>query len=148
MHNRTHFMPKKSSIATKLRSRKTWRRYLNEPKRVSGACFMCGKELTIIKDYEYWALVENQFPYDAVASTHHMLVPRRHVATGEELTSKEGDELEEIMDGFKDSGYYDCILLNFPAAQSHPTHFHFHLLIWTRIIPKFSLKKLVSSFIP
>ena len=32
-----------------------------------------------IKRFEHWLIIENEFPYDAIAETHHMLVPKREL---------------------------------------------------------------------
>ena len=34
----------------------------------------------MLKEWQYWALIDNKFPYSAAFKTHHMLIPKR-VAT-------------------------------------------------------------------
>ena len=124
-------MRNKANTGTVLRTGATWEAYKNSPKRGSAKCFMCDYfDLPIVKAFNYWLIVENQFPYDAVSVIHHMLIPRRHFArhmNGEELR-----EFVTIKKRLAADGEYDCILENFPIGQSHPSHLHFQLLQWKR----------------
>ena len=50
------------------------------------ACSLCEKEA--IKQFTYWKITENAFPYDLIAKTHHMATPLRHI-TEDELNAEE-----------------------------------------------------------
>ncbi len=81
-----------------------------------------------IKEFKYWLIIENEFPYDAIAELHHMLVPKRSVAFDWDLLSRE--ELEEY--NFIRKEYlpelYELIWENLPKNRTIPEHFHVHLL--------------------
>lgn len=80
-----------------------------------------------IKEWEYWALINNDYPYDAVYRTSHMLIPKR-VATKKDLSKTELNELNQIIEELSDK--YDCYLVNFANKQSIKNHFHVHLLVY------------------
>lgn len=80
-----------------------------------------------IKEWQHWALIDNDFPYSAAFKIHHMLIPKR-VVDEKNLTDDEHDEMHEIINEL--SEVYDCILLNFKKKQSIRDHFHLHLLIY------------------
>lgn len=115
---------------TALRTPETWKRYQNAPK-LEG-CFLCTESGDIVKRYKFWFIVENAYPYDAVAEIHHMLVPKEHMCNEEGLTEAMTDEANEIMEELEEKGVYDCFMRNLTVAQSHPTHLHYHLLKWKR----------------
>jgi len=122
----------KGNIPTYLRTDKTWDAYQTAPKRHNG-CFLCdGDDLNIIREFIDWYIVENQYPYDAVAETHHMLVPRRHVKHEDSLTHNERKSLEIILKQLDEETYYDCVCRNFTVGQSHKPHLHYHLIVWKR----------------
>jgi len=89
--------------------------------------------MKIVADYTYWRLIENNYPYDEVASVHHMLVPKQHVSFKDGVSEEAKKELVLINDGFETSGEYDCIMQNFSVGQSQPQHLHYHLLTWKRV---------------
>jgi diadenosine tetraphosphate (Ap4A) HIT family hydrolase len=80
-----------------------------------------------IKEWHYWALINNAYPYNLAYKTHHMLIPKRE-ASQEELSEQEKAELELILNEL--SGDYDCRLINFRRKQSVLHHFHIHLLVY------------------
>lgn len=124
----------RATQGTKLRTPKTWAAYQKSPKRDADDCFMCSRnDLVVIKDFFNWVIVENQFPYDAIAETHHMLIPKRHFSKEMEGNDQESEEVLNILYRIDESGKYDCILKNFTVGQTHPTHFHYHLLKFIRV---------------
>lgn len=124
----------KSHTNTALRTPETWARYQNAPKRRDGSCFMCDLDgIVIIKEYQHWVIIENQYPYDTVAEVHHLLVPREHEPRADELSVHCIDESSDIMSELEKEGYYDCIISNFPVGQSQKQHFHAHLIKWKRV---------------
>src|SRR6056297_587011 len=87
-------------------------------------CRLC--DAVTVQAFENWRIVNNRFPYDAVATTHHMLVPTRHV-TEDELTTAEVAELLEIKQTAL--SMYDCIIESLPHNKSIPEHHHIHLVV-------------------
>lgn len=121
-------MEKRSDINTKLRTPECWYDY--QTREPSDECFLC--DIETLECFMYWFICENQYPYDNVATTHHMLAPIRHVAHEKDLTKFEKRELELILNRLNDAGNYDCIMRNFTVGQSHKSHLHYHLLTWKR----------------
>lgn len=80
-----------------------------------------------IKEWEYWTLINNEYPYDAVYRTSHMLIPKR-VVTKKDLNKTELNELNQIIEELSDE--YDCYLVNFANKQSIKSHFHIHFLVY------------------
>jgi len=91
----------------------------NEP------CSLCNKPS--VKDFQDWRIVENSFPYDRIASTHHMIVPRRHVAESE-LNDNERAGLIEIKKDAINSNY-EYVIEATNRKKSNPAHFHLHLIL-------------------
>ncbi len=77
-----------------------------------------------IKEYTYWKIVHNQFPYDNIATRNHILVPKRKVANTMELETHEIEELSLI----KSILDYEIIWENLGDARSVKQHYHLHLL--------------------
>lgn len=77
-------------------------------------------------------IIGNDYPYDAVADRHHLLIPKQHTNRVTDLSVAAQQELSIILMELEASDRYDCQLTNFPVGQSHPTHFHIHLLRWKR----------------
>lgn len=88
-------------------------------------CDLCEKEA--IQKFERWKIVENSFPYDQIAETHHMLATIRH--TDEQgLSSGELDELKIIKITFVNDNY-DWVIEATTKNKSIPGHFHQHLIV-------------------
>lgn len=100
-----------------------YKEYLQSEK--SDVCPLCEK--AAIKSFIYWKVTENNFPYDKIAKTHHMLVPLRHVAE-EQLSLEELVELKKIKAEFV-SPDYDWMLEATNKNKSIPGHFHLHLIV-------------------
>ncbi len=84
----------------------------------------------LIRNYTYWYIIPNLFPYDAVTSVHDMLVPHRIFSTMSECNQEERQEYEKIIDELEKEKYYDAIIKNFSKIRSIPRHLHLHLVIW------------------
>jgi diadenosine tetraphosphate (Ap4A) HIT family hydrolase len=84
-----------------------------------------------IREFEHWYLIENLFPYDKIATVHHLLIPKREVAFGEPMLPGEEEELLRIKKELAPE--YDAMTENFPRNQSVPGHFHLHLLVYKEI---------------
>jgi hypothetical protein len=101
-----------------------YRKYLQETS-MDTACVLCDKEA--VTEFKYWKIVENIFPYDLLAETHHMLMPIRHIPE-KELTNTEKEEWMKIKEELVESKY-DYIIENTFKNKSIPAHFHQQLII-------------------
>jgi diadenosine tetraphosphate (Ap4A) HIT family hydrolase len=108
---------------TTLRSPAMHTKYLTHPKDPN---FM--NTANSIRDFNYWRIIENKFPYDTIAETHHMLVPKRQALNWVDLDIDEMTELDGLI-MYDLPEQYDMILLNFPKAQSVKDWLHFHLIV-------------------
>lgn len=89
-----------------------------------GACPLCDEPA--LKQFTYWKITHNNFPYDAIVSTHDMIMPLRH--TDEVGVSKEEwMEFEAIKRDYIHATY-SFILENMGSTRSIPKHFHLHLM--------------------
>ena len=93
------------------------------------SCLFCTKEpLKENYSFKYWKVLPNDFPYDAVADVHDMIVPKRHFASDFEMTPEERAEFLEIKkDILPVWGKYDSMLENF-IRNRNVHHYHIHLL--------------------
>ena len=83
---------------------------------------------TPIEVTEYWKIIPNQYPYDAIAEVHHLLVPVRKVVNELDLNVMERVHLDECKAWIRDEQLYDMIIMNFPHQQSAPQRLHYHLI--------------------
>ena len=83
-------------------------------------------DLPHVKDWKYWVLVENEFPYDKISVRHSLLVPRRHFTEDENMSSDERQELFFIKAEFKMSKEFDAILENIKHNRTVPDIYHIH----------------------
>lgn len=116
--------------AQTLRSKETHAQYVQflEDKmagRIPEKCIFCEKEL-LLKEFHYWMVLDNRFPYDRLYQTSHMLAPKRHVATEMELRVGEMSELLNIKE--KHLRDYHLIIENIGDRVSIKNHFHLHIL--------------------
>ena len=109
-----------------LRSKATEDRYekYKESKPNDGKCVLC--EAEVVKNFKFWKIIHNDFPYDLIASTHDMILPIRHVKETE-LTEEERLELLEIKADYLN--IYDAILESTPRMKTVPTHHHLHVFV-------------------
>ena len=89
------------------------------------SCALCGREG--LRSFTYWKIMENLFPYDRIAKTHHMIMPIRHV-TEPELNQDELRELLEIKEQVLHQEY-EWIMEATHLTKSIPDHFHLHLIV-------------------
>jgi diadenosine tetraphosphate (Ap4A) HIT family hydrolase len=108
---------------TALRSPEMHERYVNEPKDKD---FMTNAPS--IKEFEHWRIIDNKFPYDTIAETHHMLVPKRQITEWIDIEIDEMSEWERII-MYEIPQKYDMWLMNTPKAQSVKDWLHFHLIV-------------------
>lgn len=88
-------------------------------------CPLC--EAPTIQEFEYWRIIPNKYPYDAVALKHEQIVPKRHTA-GDDLTEEEQAELVTLKKGALNESY-TFMIEALPKTKSIPGHFHLHLMV-------------------
>ncbi len=124
-------MPKKVR-RTFVRSKETMESYMNflkeRSKMTNPPNFLDTLEQNAIKTFKHWIIVENDFPYDAIATTHHLLFTRRNVDFNwDKLSKEELYELSTLKQTYLPDNY-DVLWENLPGAQSIKNRFHLHLL--------------------
>ena len=80
----------------------------------------------IVKEYTYWRIVENDFPYDTMWERHYMLAPIRKVTAHRELTEEEKKEFLKIKES-EFMAQFDQFLENMGETRTMPGHLHYHL---------------------
>ncbi len=121
---------------TFLRSPETMAKYMkvSEERRINGHSvnpFLSLQEKPV-KDFKYWVIIDNEFPYDAIATVSHMISPKREVAFDWELLNEdEKSEFEEIKNSYIKANY-DVLWENLPSGQTIKGHFHLHLIVLKR----------------
>jgi diadenosine tetraphosphate (Ap4A) HIT family hydrolase len=88
-------------------------------------CPLC--TMQSLKEFSFWKILVNDFPYDRIADVHHMCVPHRHVVEGE-LTEEERAEFTEIKRSTLLMNY-DYLIETCASCKSLPGHFHVHLIV-------------------
>ncbi|TSC67729.1 MAG: hypothetical protein G01um101466_651 [Parcubacteria group bacterium Gr01-1014_66] len=88
-------------------------------------CVLCPK--IPLHSFQFYKIVQNDFPYDRLAETHHMLIPLRHSAESE-LLKEEKIELQHIKEDYLDENYHYIIEAT-NRNKSVPGHFHLHLIV-------------------
>lgn len=92
---------------------------------LAGGCVLC--EAHSLKDFALWKIVSNKYPYDRIATMHHMIVPRRHVRDSD-LSDAEKAEYEEIKKDYLHKTYEYMIEATY-KKKSVPEHAHVHLVV-------------------
>lgn len=92
---------------------------------LDNGCRLCLS--TPLNTFTYWKIIPNDFPYDKIAQTHHMLVPLRHV-TEDDLTDEEKKELRDLKLSYLNE-HYQYALEAMHKNKSIPGHFHIHLIV-------------------
>lgn len=85
---------------------------------------------TILREFEYWVLIENRFPYDRMARTNDMLVSKRPLQSHYDGTDAEQAEYDTIMKTLAAENFYDAYMENFPKIKSVKKFVHIHLIRW------------------
>lgn len=86
----------------------------------------------LIKEFDHWVIIPNGFPYDAIASTSHMISTKREVAFDWNLLNEqEKAELEHLKETYLKE-HYDVLWENLPRGATALHHFHLHLLVLKR----------------
>ncbi len=135
-YNFFHMDPTKKVTRTFLRTEESMNRYM----QISEERKRLGQKPThftdwhegLIKEFTHWVIVTNEFPYDAIASTSHMISTKREVAFDWALLSPEElAEFDQIKRDYIRSNY-DVLYENLPSGATISNHFHLHLLILRR----------------
>ena len=92
---------------------------------LNGGCKLC--ESPSIKDFRYWRIIRNDFPYDLIAQVHDMIVPRRHVKE-HSLSREERTEYAVIKTTYVENNY-EFIIEPTVKLKSIPEHFHLHVIV-------------------
>jgi hypothetical protein len=92
---------------------------------LDGGCRLC--EAPALQSFTYWKIVENKFPYDAVASKHDMIVPLAHQNINK-IPQEAWWELSQLKETFI-SEHYDFMIEATKRRLSIPAHFHLHLTV-------------------
>lgn len=87
-------------------------------------------EETVLRTFTHWLIIENRFPYDAMTSINHMLVPKREFEDYYEATEAERNEYHEIIRTLGAEDYYDALVENLPRSRSLTRYNHIHLVRW------------------
>jgi len=86
----------------------------------------------LVKEFNNWVIIKNEFPYDAVASVSHMISTKRNVAFDWNLLNEEElKEFAEIKNTYIKENY-DALWENLPRGITVPIHFHLHLIVLKR----------------
>lgn len=121
---------------TFLRTEETMRKYkeitdYREKNGIKVDCFFDWKK-ALVKEFDNWVIIENDFPYDAVATVHHMISTKRETPFDWKLLNEqEREELQKLREGYIQENY-DVVYENLPKGQTIPGHFHLHLLVLKR----------------
>lgn len=98
-----------------------YRKFLRE--EYTGECIFCAKK-SLVKEYKLWIIIENDFPYNKIASEHYILSPKRHVEEEKDLYGSERDELYKVLDKLD----YNMRIINKKKDCSVPQHLHYHII--------------------
>ena len=88
-------------------------------------------EAPSLQDFTFWRVIDNTYPHDIIATTHHMLVPKRKFAEEDDMTESEAEELSIIKSQL--AYKYDSIQMNFPRNRTIPDWLHYHLYIYREL---------------
>ena len=91
----------------------------------SNVCPLCAAPS--LTEYTFWRIITNDFPYDRIAITHHMLIPKR-CCDDNELTADEHAELINLRDTVLNDTY-ERMIVTMSMKTSIKQHFHYHLIV-------------------
>ena len=81
----------------------------------------------VLREFNYWFLIPNKFPYDLIAEKHHMLIPKRVFGELGEANEAELAELAEIKRELGPEYHY--IIETTSARRSIGAHLHLHFIL-------------------
>lgn len=91
---------------------------------LNDGCVLCDRKTT--KEFKYWKIIPNDFPYDRITEIHDIIFPVRHV-TEYELNADELAELRELKEKYLNENY-EYIIESTYKMKSVPEHHHLHLI--------------------
>lgn len=126
-------------LLRKPETEKIYQEYLRTKKKDD--CFFCKNAPSVTdhiqkrttkweEEYKYFFLIENEYPYDNIYSTHYLLATKRHTMS---LRPEEKLELEQLFK--KHISNFDQIVFNSVKRQTVKNHFHVHFVIFREIEP-------------
>jgi len=95
-----------------------------------GDCYLCTG--STLREFQLWRILQNQYPYDRIVKTHHLIVLKRHTDESG-LTVPEYNELYDIKSVLKND--YDMLLENTLKRKSIREHFHIHAIEVADVLP-------------
>lgn len=98
---------------------------------VESNAFLDWKE-RLVKEFDHWIIIENLFPYDAIAETSHMIITKRKVPFDWRLLTEEEEKEIDLLKETYINDNYDVVWENLPKDQTVTEHFHLHLLVLKR----------------
>lgn len=111
-----------------LRSPEVIARYKARKQEVKNAGPKDMRDFPIIKMWRYWILVENEFPYDLIAESHALLVPKREFQYDQDMRDEERAELFDIKNEVEFTKEFDAVLENLLHNRTIPGHYHLHFM--------------------
>lgn len=115
---------------TLLRTPETFERYNDKPAHDAKECFICKADGQV---FGGWVLIENDFPYDAVAEKHMLLAPIRHFPLEGQMTREETADLFAVKRFLNGSKEYDAVMENLDRGRTFMPHYHLHVIRWKRV---------------
>lgn len=88
------------------------------------------KKETLIREFKYWVIIKNRFPYDKIARTNDMLVSKRPLQSHYDGSKEEQAEYHMIVQLLAEEDFYDALIENFPKVKSVKKYAHTHLVQW------------------
>lgn len=79
-----------------------------------------------VQEFKNWRIIPNEYPYDAIAEVHHLLVPKRQIEDLLQLDEAEMTEFLLIKRIFTKE--YDVMWENTPKGRTVPDWYHLHLI--------------------
>ena len=83
-----------------------------------------------LKDFGFWILIEDNYPWDNIAKVHHLLFPKRVFCFEKDMNEEERENLNKIISD--NCGEYELIVRKLDLLgitnRSVKWHYHIHLL--------------------
>jgi hypothetical protein len=123
---------------TFLRTEETMERYMKvaEERKLKGEIvnpFLNWRD-HVVKEFNHWVIVTNEFPYDRVAEVSHMIATKREIAFDWHLLNEEEKfEFETIKSTYL-AEHYDALWENLPKGSTVSHHFHLHVIVLRRVV--------------
>ena len=82
----------------------------------------------MVKDFGDWWLIENEWPYDLLFKTHHLLIPMKKVTRFRDLPHITQANYHKVLAKLEKD--YDTYFVNMPLKRTVATHWHCHIIRW------------------